>query len=80
MSIILACLLQGVLTKLSNIGMILTIHKIHEFVADLRIFSLIKVEHLLSIYIIINAASDLMALMNRLWVSFSSGTPGVYVF
>ena len=34
-------------------------------------FSLIEVELLLSIYIIINAASDLMALMNRLWVSCS---------
>ena len=66
--------------NLSNTGMIVTIHKIHEFIVDIRIFSLIEVELLLSIYIIINAASDLMALMNRLWVSFSSGTPGVYMF
>ena len=43
-------------------------------------FSLIEVELLLSIYIIINAASDLMALMNRLWVSFSLGTRGLYMF
>ena len=40
------------------------------YIRYVRFFSFIEIELLLSIYIIINAASDLMALMNRLWVSF----------